>query len=168
MSTKIALISDSHGYIDHKTLKYLEEVGEIWHAGDIGSLEVMDQLPEEKVIRGVFGNIDDKEIQNLYPEWNDFEVDGVRVLMTHIGGKPPRYAKGVKTKIKAARPQLFICGHSHICKVEFDPELNCLYMNPGAIGQQGFHQMRTMLLFELDQGKIKNLQVVELDRRGRA
>ena len=89
-------------------------------------------------------------------------------MMTHIGGKPPRYAKGVKTKIKSIKPQLFICGHSHICKVEFDPELNCLYMNPGAIGQQGFHQMRTMLLFELDQGKIKNLQVVELGRRGRA
>ncbi|TFV94655.1 metallophosphoesterase [Algoriphagus kandeliae] len=167
MSTKIALISDSHGYIDHKTLKYLGEVDEIWHAGDIGSLEVMDQLPKEKVIRAVFGNIDDQGIQNLYPEWNDFEVDGVRVLITHIGGKPPRYAKGVKTKIKEIKPQLFICGHSHICKVEFDSNLNCLYMNPGAIGQQGFHQMRTMLLFELDQGKVKNLQVVELGRRGR-
>ncbi|NVK51025.1 MAG: metallophosphoesterase family protein [Cyclobacteriaceae bacterium] len=167
MSTKIALMSDSHGYIDHKTLKYLEEVDEIWHAGDIGSLDLMDQLPKGKVIRAVFGNIDDGKIQEVYPEWNEFEVDGVRVLMTHIGGKPPRYAKGVKAKIKANNAQLFICGHSHICKVEFDPNLNCLYMNPGAIGQQGFHQMRTFLLFEIEQGKVKNLQVVELGRRGR-
>ncbi|NVJ84802.1 MAG: metallophosphoesterase family protein [Algoriphagus sp.] len=167
MSTKIALISDSHSYIDHKTLQYLKGVDEIWHAGDIGSMEVMHQLPQGKIVRAVFGNIDDSEIQNIYPEWNEFEVEDVKVLMTHIGGKPLRYAKGVKAKIKAVQPKLFICGHSHICKVEFDPSVNCLYMNPGAIGQQGFHQMRTFLLFELDKGQVKNLQVVELGRRGR-
>lgn len=167
MSTKIALISDSHSYIDHKTLQHLEEVDEIWHAGDIGELTVMNALPEGKTIRAVYGNIDDTNTQNLYPEWLEWEVEGVRFLMTHIGGKPPRYAKGVKNKIKVSRPQVFICGHSHICKVEMDKDLNCLYMNPGAIGQQGFHQMRTMLLFEINSGKIANLRVIELGRRGR-
>lgn len=167
MPTKIALISDSHSYIDHKTLTYLDDCDEIWHAGDIGLLDVMQQLPGGKNIRAVFGNIDDAEAQQIYPEWDVFMVDGVKVVMTHIGGKPPGYAKGVKQKIKENQPQLFICGHSHICKVEFDSTVNCLYMNPGAIGQQGFHIMRTMLLFDLDAGKIKNLRVVELGKRGK-
>lgn len=166
MPKKIGLISDSHSYIDHTTLNYLQEVDEIWHAGDIGNLNVMKSLPMGKPIRAVFGNIDDQNVQEEYPEWQEFELEGVRVLMTHIGGKPPRYAKGVKERIKSFGAQLFICGHSHICKVEFDKALNCLYMNPGAIGQQGFHQMRTMLLFELGHGKIQNLRVVELGKRG--
>ncbi|TDQ13591.1 hypothetical protein DFQ04_3627 [Algoriphagus boseongensis] len=166
MPQKIGLISDSHSYIDHKTISYLENVDEIWHAGDIGDLAVIRSLPEGKTILGVYGNIDDQEVQGQFPEWLEFEVEGVKVLMTHIGGKPPRYAKGVKERIKTAKPQIFVCGHSHICKVEFDQALNCLYMNPGAIGQQGFHQMRTLLLFELEKGKIQNLRVVELGRRG--
>lgn len=166
MSQKIALISDSHSYIDHKTLSYLQQVDEIWHAGDVGDISVLDQIPPGKVLRGVFGNIDDQKIQSVFPEWMSFELEEVRVLMTHIGGKPPRYAKGVKEKIKEFSAQVFICGHSHICKAEFDKTLNCLYLNPGAIGQQGFHQMRTMMLFDLDQGKIQNLRVVELGRRG--
>ncbi len=166
MPKKIGLISDSHSYIDTKTLSYLQDVDEIWHAGDIGLQTVMEALPSGKPIRAVFGNIDDQECQQTYPEWLDFELEGVRVLMTHIGGKPPRYAKGVKERIRSSRAQLFICGHSHICKVEFDRALNCLYMNPGAIGQRGFHQMRTMLLFELEGGKIQNLRVVELGKRG--
>lgn len=167
MSTKVALISDSHSYIDHKTLTYLQDVDEIWHAGDIGSLDVMRALPSDKAIKAVFGNIDDLEIQGEYPEWQSWVSDGVKILMTHIGGKPPRYAKGVMSKIKEEQPQIFVCGHSHICKVEFDAALNCLYINPGAIGQQGFHQMRTMLLFDLDSGQIKNLRVVELGKRGK-
>ncbi|WP_339699763.1 metallophosphoesterase family protein [Algoriphagus aquimarinus] len=167
MPTKIALISDSHSYIDHKTLAYLDEVDEIWHAGDIGNFEVMDALPQGKPVRAVFGNIDDKAMQQSYPEWQEFTQAGVKVLMTHIGGKPPRYAKGVKSKIKESAANLFICGHSHICKVEFDKTVNCLYMNPGAIGQHGFHVMRTMLLFDLEAGQIKNLRVVELGKRGK-
>ena len=166
MAIKIGLISDSHSYIDHKTVEYLRDLDEIWHAGDIGDLSVMDSLPPGKPIRAVFGNIDDPSIQQIYPEWQEFELEGVRVLMTHIGGKPPRYAKGVKQRIKESGAQLFICGHSHICKVEYDPSVNCLYMNPGAIGQQGFHVMRTMLLFDLEKGKIQNLRVVELGKRG--
>ncbi|MFN3758663.1 MAG: metallophosphoesterase family protein [Algoriphagus aquaeductus] len=166
MPQKIGLISDSHSYMDHTVLKYLQEVDEIWHAGDIGDLSVMEALPGGKVIRGVFGNIDNQAVQDKFPEWLEFEVEGVKVLMTHIGGKPPRYAKGVKDRIKKFKPQVFICGHSHICKVEFDQESNCLYMNPGAIGQQGFHPMRTMLMFDLELGKIQNLRVIELGRRG--
>lgn len=166
MRIKIALISDSHSYIDHKTLSYLQDVDEIWHAGDIGTLDVMEALPKNKPIRGVYGNIDDQTIQENYPEWQEFELGNVKVLMTHIGGKPPHYAKGVKQKIKESGAQLFICGHSHICKVEFDPSLNCLYMNPGAMGRHGFHIMRTMLLFDLADGKIQNLRVVELGKRG--
>ena len=127
----------------------------------------MEALPDGKTIRTVFGNIDDLEIQQEYPEWQDFTVDGVKILMTHIGGTPPRYAKGVKQRIRDGKPNLFICGHSHICKVEFDKELNCLYMNSGAIGQQGFHIMRTLLLFDLESGQIKNLRVVELGKRGK-
>ncbi|WP_057939220.1 metallophosphoesterase family protein [Algoriphagus resistens] len=167
MPTKIALISDSHSYIDHKTLAYLEEVDEIWHAGDIGSFAVMEDLPIGKPIRAVYGNIDDMQMQQAYPEWQEFTLEGVKVLMTHIGGKPPRYAKGIKSKIKESAPDLFICGHSHICKVEFDKTANCLYMNPGAIGQSGFHVIRTMLLFELEAGQLRNLSVVELGKRGK-
>ena len=166
MPKKIGLISDSHSYIDAKTLSYLQDVDEIWHAGDIGIRDVMEALPREKPVRAVFGNIDDANIQLEYPEWMDFELEGVKVLMTHIGGRPPRYAKGVKERIRSFGAQLFICGHSHICKVEYDKTLNCLYMNPGAIGQQGFHLMRTMLLFELEGGRIQNLRVVELGKRG--
>jgi putative phosphoesterase len=166
MPLKIGLISDSHGYLDHTTLKYLEGVDEIWHAGDVGEVAVLDLLPREKPIRGVYGNIDDAAVQERFPEWQEFELEGVKILMTHIGGKPPRYAKGVKAFIKNSKPHLFICGHSHICKVEMDRELNCLYMNPGAVGQQGFHPIRTMLLFDLDRGKITNLRVVELGKRG--
>ena len=166
MSRKIGLISDSHSYIDHKTLSYLQEVDEIWHAGDIGSKDVVHALPSSKKLRAVFGNIDDADMQREFPEWQLFELEGVRVAMIHIGGKPPRYAKSVRQKIKDFGAQVFVCGHSHICKVEFDSSLNCLYMNPGAIGQQGFHHIRTMLLFELEQGKIQDLRVVELGRRG--
>lgn len=166
MCIKIALISDSHSYMDHNTLTCLQDADEIWHAGDIGSMDVMDALPNDKPFRAVFGNIDDQSIQELYPEWQEFELAGVKVLMTHIGGKPPRYAKGVKQRIKESAAQVFVCGHSHICKVEFDPSLNCLYMNPGAMGRHGFHIMRTLLLFDLDAGKVKNLRVVELGKRG--
>lgn len=167
MATKIALISDSHSHMDHTTLSYLQEVDEIWHAGDIGNREVMRVLPEGKIIRAVFGNIDDTDILEDYPEWQEFVCDQVKVLMTHIGGKPPRYAKGVKERILKSMPTIFICGHSHICKVEFDREMNCLYMNPGAMGQQGFHVMRTILLFDLEYGNVKNLRMVELGQRGK-
>jgi len=167
MAKKIGLISDSHGYMDEQVARLLEEVDEIWHAGDIGDLSVLEQLPKNKPLRVVTGNIDDQQARAEYPEELVFEVEGVRVLMIHIGGKPPRYAKGVKSRIREVSPKLFICGHSHICKVEYDRELQSLYMNPGAIGVQGFHQVRTFLKFDLQEGEIKNLHVVELGKRAK-
>ncbi|GGF25655.1 metallophosphoesterase family protein [Echinicola rosea] len=164
---KIALISDSHSFIDDKTLSHLQDVDEIWHAGDIGDEKVMEALPKGKKIRAVYGNIDDLACQQKYPEELIFDLEGARVMMIHIGGKPPRYAKGVKKHLKEIKPTIFICGHSHICKVEFDKELGCLYMNSGAIGNHGFHQMKTLLKFDLEGGQPKNLRVVELGKRGR-
>lgn len=164
---KIALISDSHGNLDPSVLEHLKEADEIWHAGDIGEVEILDRLPKGKKTRVITGNIDDHHARMLYPEELVFEIEGIKVYMLHIGGKPPGYAKGIKNQIKTIQPHLFVCGHSHICKVEFDKNLNCLYMNPGAIGQQGFHIMRTMLLFDIDSGRIHNLRVVELGKRGK-
>lgn len=163
---KIALISDSHSHIDERTLSYLSGVDEIWHAGDIGQKNVLDQLPKDKVTRIITGNIDDHQMQQDYPAELFFELEGMRILMIHIGGTPPRYAKGIKAKIRSVRPTMFVCGHSHICKVVYDEDLECLYLNPGAIGNQGFHHIKTMLMFELAAGKVKNLCVVELGRRG--
>lgn len=164
---KVALISDSHGFIDDSTLVHLQDVDEIWHAGDIGNDKVIEALPEGKILRVVFGNIDDSSLRAKYDEELFFKQEGLKVLMLHIGGRPPYYAKGVKKKIEALKPDLFICGHSHICKVEYDARVNCLYMNPGAIGQQGFHQIRTLLKFDLEGGKAKNLRVVELGKKGK-
>lgn len=164
---KIGLISDSHGYLDEIVAGHLADVDEIWHAGDIGDLSILDQLPSDKVLRIITGNIDGQDARSGYPEELWFEVEGLKVGIIHIGGKPPQYAKGVKNLIRQHGVQLFACGHSHICKVEFDRNLNCLYMNPGAVGQSGFHMVRTMLLFEIEKGKIQNLRVVELGKRGR-
>ena len=163
---KIGLISDSHSYIDQKVIDHLQEVDEIWHAGDIGDLRVLENLPKEKVKRIVTGNIDDQLARESFPEEIWIEIEGLKVGIIHIAGKPPKYAKGIKEKIRQNNAKLLVCGHSHICKVEFDKVLNCLYMNPGAIGQHGFHFMRTMLLFEIQEGKVQNLRVVELGKRG--
>ena len=164
---KVALISDSHGFIDQKVLAHLQDVDEIWHAGDIGHDAVVQALPTGKKLRIVYGNIDDTEARMKYPEESFFEVEGLKVLMVHIGGRPPYYAKGIKARVTELGPAVFVCGHSHICKVEFDAGLNCLYMNPGAIGMQGFHQVRTMLKFEIEAGKPRNLRVVELGKKGK-
>jgi uncharacterized protein len=164
---KIGLISDSHGYLDERVVHHLETVDEIWHAGDIGDVRILEALPKAKPLRIVTGNIDDQIARGIYPEELVFELEGVKVLMIHIAGKPPRYATGIKEKIQVKKADLFVCGHSHICKVEYDRNLKCLYMNPGAIGQHGFHVMRTMLIFELAEGKIQNLKVVELGKRGK-
>ena len=164
---KIGLISDSHSFMDDKVIQHLTDVDEIWHAGDVGDTSILNLLPAGKKLRLVYGNIDDDKARLEFPEELIFELEGVKVYIIHIGGKPPRYAQGVKARIKEIAPKLFICGHSHICKVEFDKSVNCLYMNPGAIGVQGFHQVRTMLKFDLENGDIKNLRVVELGKRAK-
>ncbi|MCH7403585.1 metallophosphoesterase family protein [Belliella kenyensis] len=162
---RIGLISDSHGYIDDAIIEHLSHVDEIWHAGDIGDLSTLNALPKGKVLRVVTGNIDDHVARSAFPEELWFEVEGLKIGMLHIGGKPPRYANGIKKKIRDHHCQLFVCGHSHICKVEFDPSVGCLYMNPGAIGRHGFHMIRTMLIFEIETGQLKNLNVIELGKR---
>lgn len=165
---KILLISDTHGYLDERIFHHAETCDEIWHAGDIGEGDVLEQIQEFKPTMAVYGNIDSLDYQHSLPEVLEFEREGVKVFMIHIGGKPPRFAKGVKALLKQAQPDLFICGHSHVLKVMRDDQLDLLYMNPGAAGQQGFHRMRTLLRFDLKDGGIKNLEVIELGRRGRA
>ncbi|WP_422003751.1 metallophosphoesterase family protein [Roseivirga pacifica] len=165
---KIGLISDTHSFLDKKVLEYFDSCDEIWHAGDIGNHEVLDELEAFKPTRSVFGNIDDKTIQSRTIEDLVFEVEGVKVFITHIGGKPPRYAKGITTKLKQHKPNLFICGHSHILRVMPDKERNLIYMNPGAAGHHGFHHVRTLLRFDINNGKIENLEAIELGKRGRA
>jgi len=163
--TKILLLSDTHGHMDKTILKYAAQADEIWHAGDIGSLSVTDQLEAVKPVRGVHGNIDDYVVQKEFPENNRFMCEGVDVWITHIGGYPNRYDVRIREEIRNNPPKLFICGHSHILKVMQDKKLKLLHMNPGACGKYGFHQMRTMLRFVIDGDKISDLEVVELGKR---
>ncbi|NML37551.1 metallophosphoesterase family protein [Chitinophaga sp. G-6-1-13] len=159
---KIGLMSDTHSYLHPQVFKYFEEVDEIWHAGDIGNVALADQLEAFKPFRAVYGNIDGADIRIRYPETLRFTLEGVEVLMTHIGGYPGKYAPGIREVLKKDPPKLFICGHSHILKVMPDPALQLLHMNPGACGQQGWHKVKTLLRFRLDQGRIEQLEVIEL------
>ncbi|GGG51537.1 phosphoesterase [Croceivirga lutea] len=163
--TKVLLLSDTHSYIDNTILKYAKQADEIWHAGDIGNLAVTDKLKKIAPLKGVYGNIDDHNIQKEFPEHNRFFCEGVDVWITHIGGYPHKYNIRVKDEIKKNPPRLFICGHSHILKVMNDKSLGLLHMNPGACGKHGFHQVRTMLRFTIDKENISNLEVIELGKR---
>ena len=163
--TKILLLSDTHSHIDDVILKYVKQVDEVWHAGDIGDLLVTDTIKKLKPLRAVYGNIDNSEARLEFPLNNRFMCEEVDVWMTHIGGYPRKYNVNIREEIKKNPPKLFICGHSHILKVQFDKKLNLLHMNPGAAGIYGFHQMRTMLRFEINKDKIQNLEVVELGKR---
>ena len=163
---KILLLSDTHGHLDQKILKYIDGADEVWHAGDIGTTAVADGISKIKPLRGVYGNIDGHELRSQFPENQIFSCQGVKVLMTHIGGYPGRYNPRVKKLIQEEKPQLYVCGHSHILKVIPDRKNNHLHMNPGACGIQGFHKVRTLLRFELNQGKIENLEAIELGQRG--
>lgn len=164
--TKILLLSDTHGHVDDNIIKYALQADEIWHAGDIGSLEVTDALQKIKPLRAVYGNIDNHVIQKEFPLNNRFLCEQVDVWITHIGGYPPKYNVRTRKEIKENPPKLFICGHSHILKVMRDKELDVLHMNPGACGKHGLHQVRTMLRFEIDGADIRNLEVIELGKRG--
>ncbi len=163
---KILLLSDTHGYLDQKIIKYINNTDEVWHAGDIGSADVTDEISKLKPLRGVYGNIDGQDLRSQFPVNQIFSCQGVKVVMTHIGGHPGKYNPKVKKLILEEKPKLYICGHSHILKVIQDRKNNLLHMNPGASGIQGFHKLRTLLRFELNQGKIENLEVVELGQRG--
>jgi uncharacterized protein len=164
---KIGLLSDTHGHLENKVFDYFKSCDEIWHAGDIGEHAVADQLERFKPFRAVFGNVDDREMQGRFPEDLFFELEGVRVFMTHIGGVPPKYNPRVRKLLMGSPPNIFICGHSHILRVVRDPALeNMLYLNPGAAGNHGFHSVKTMLRFDLSEGQIKNMEVIELGKRG--
>ena len=162
---KILLLSDTHSYMDERILHYASEVDEVWHAGDIGDLKVSDALEKVSKLRAVFGNIDNAQIRATFPLNNRFTIEGVDVWMTHIGGYPPKYNINTRDEIKAHPPKLFICGHSHILKVVPDKRYQLLHMNPGACGTHGFHKIRTMLRFEIQAGKIQNLEVIELGKK---
>jgi putative phosphoesterase len=163
--TRIGLISDTHSFLDENVFKHFEDRDEIWHAGDFGSAEIADRLSAKKPLKGVYGNIDGYDIRCRYPETLSWHCEDVSVMMTHIGGFPPKYNATVLKQLRAHPPQLFISGHSHILKVIFDPELDCLHMNPGAAGRQGWHTMRTILRFDIDKSQIINCEVVELGKR---
>ncbi|MEM9143603.1 MAG: metallophosphoesterase family protein [Bacteroidota bacterium] len=163
--TKILLLSDTHGHLDKAILKYVAQADEVWHAGDIGNSKVTDTLAALRPLRAVYGNIDDNGIQKQFPLDNRFLCEQVHVYMTHIGGYPPKYNPRTRNEIQKNPPKLFISGHSHILKVLWDKERNILHMNPGACGKHGFHQVRTVLRFQIDGADIKNLEVVELGKR---
>ena len=162
MMKKILLLSDTHSFLDSRVLGYAKDADEIWHAGDIGSFEVTDTLQKIKPLRAVYGNIDNATIRQQFPEDLYFTLEGVSVFMTHIGGRPKRYAKGISEKLIALQPNLFICGHSHILKIAYDNSKSVLYINPGAVGKHGFHKKQTMIRFEVHNGKAQNLVVIEL------
>lgn len=162
---KIGLLADTHSYLDDNIFKYFDDRDEIWHAGDFGDIKVAEQLAEFKPLRGVYGNIDGKEIRTLYPEHLRFFCEEVDVWMTHIGGYPDRYSTLVKPEIYTKSPDLFICGHSHILKVIFDKKIQCLHINPGAAGKQGWHKKRTLIRFSISDKKIHTLEVIELGNK---
>ena len=162
---KILLLSDTHGYLDDRILKYAGEADEVWHAGDIGRSSVSDALQKIKPLKAVFGNVDGGELRKEFPLNNRFMCEEVDVWITHIGGYPGRYSPAVKEEIKANPPRIFISGHSHILKVMNDKKLGVLHMNPGAAGKQGFHQMRTMLRLVIDGKDIRDLEVIELGKK---
>ncbi|HEX8039918.1 MAG TPA: metallophosphoesterase family protein [Chryseosolibacter sp.] len=164
---KIGLLSDTHGFLDPKIFEHFKDCDEVWHAGDIGDLQVAGRLRAFKPLRAVYGNIDGKDLQAEFPENLFFDCEGLSVWITHIGGAPPRYNPTVMERLKKETPDIFICGHSHILRVAKDPaHHNMLYLNPGAAGNQGFHHMKTVLRFEITGKNVKNMEAIELGRRG--
>lgn len=163
--TRICLLSDTHGCLDAKIIKHLEWADEVWHAGDIGTISLLEQLEKAKPTRAVFGNIDGHQIRAACPENQIFYCEKVKVLIRHIGGYPGRYNATTRQLLDEHQPKLYICGHSHILKVQNDLQKKLLHMNPGAAGRSGFHQMRTLLRFTIDEDRIENLEVAELGRR---
>ena len=162
--TRIGLISDTHGFLDENVFDYFKNCNEIWHAGDFGNITISNELSIKSglPVKGVYGNIDGQDIRSVYPENLFFQCEDVKVFITHIGGYPPNYNKRVKLLLEEYQPQLFIWGHSHILKIMYDEKRNCLHMNPGAAGKQGWHKVRTMVRFAIDGKEIKDCEVIEL------
>jgi len=162
---KILLLSDTHGYLDEVMLKYIKQVDEVWHAGDIGTTDVTDEIKKHATLRAVYGNIDGGDLRKEFSEKLLFKIEEVKVLMLHIGGYPNHYSKKAREIIAQYPPDLFISGHSHILKVMHDKKYDLLHMNPGAAGKHGFHHKRTMLRFDVEGKNLKNLAVIELGDR---
>jgi|TARA_B110001450_G_scaffold148753_1_gene139053 hypothetical protein len=163
--TKILLLSDTHSFIDDQILKYVHQADEVWHAGDIGDLKVTDSIKKLKPLRAVYGNIDDAVARLEFPLHNKFTCENVTVWITHIGGYPGKYNINIREELTKNPPKIFIAGHSHILKVQYDKKLQCLHINPGAAGKHGFHKVRTMLRFEIDGSDIKKMEIIELEQR---
>ncbi len=170
--TRIGLISDTHGFLDENVFRHFEKCDEIWHAGDFGDVNLANRLSShwsdrdgQTKVRGVYGNIDGNDIRTIYPEQLIFMCEGVKVMMRHIGGSPPKYNPETRKELQIHQPQLFITGHSHILKVMYDEKINCLHMNPGAAGKHGWHKVRTLIRFVIDGKEMKDCEVIELGKR---
>lgn len=162
---KILLISDTHGFLEPRLIKHIESADEVWHAGDIGTLDLCGRIEAIKPLRAVFGNIDDVKIRAQYPENLLFECEGLKVLITHIAGSPGKYPARVNQLLQKNPVGLFICGHSHILKIMYNPQFKLLHINPGACGVHGFHNVKTAVRFEIENGETKNMAVIELGKR---
>ena len=162
--TRIGLLSDTHNYLHSSIPGFFSECNEIWHAGDMGNAGIAQELSKLKPFKGVYGNIDGQDVRKIYPKELRFTCEDVDVWITHIGGYPGRYEKEIKNRILARPPKLFICGHSHILKVIYDKKLNLLHINPGAAGKYGMHVVLTAVRFTIDRKKIKDLEILELQR----
>ncbi|MCM1031771.1 MAG: metallophosphatase family protein [Oscillibacter sp.] len=161
---RIGLLSDTHGWLDSKVMEFFRQCDEVWHCGDIGDVAVADTLSARFQLRAVYGNIDGGVLRQMFRATEVFECEGVKVVMTHIGGYPGRYDLRIKPLLLAEAPRLFVCGHSHIAKVMFDKKLNCLHINPGAAGRYGFHKVRTAVRFVLDAGNVRDLELAEYEK----
>lgn len=155
----IGIISDTHSFVDPRVKEFLSPVDELWHAGDFGCIETADELAAFKPLKGVYGNCDGAEVRSDYPPVQLLEVEGRKILMTHIGGYPGKYDRKALQLIEGYRPDIFVCGHSHILKVMNDKRYNMLVLNPGAAGTYGFHQVQTALRFKIEQGRIFDMEV---------
>lgn len=164
---KIGIISDTHGFIDLKINNILQHCDEVWHAGDFGFSDEIENFIKQHKVKGVYGNIDGDKIRQLYPQIQRFTCEKIKVLIKHIGGYPKKYSKDIEHEIKSFRPDIYICGHSHILKIMYDKEYNLIHINPGAAGREGFHKMRTIVLLQINEKKISNVQVIELGPRSK-
>lgn len=162
---RIGLLSDTHGHLDDAVMRHFAECDEIWHAGDIGDTAIIDSLTSFKPCRMVYGNIDNQQIRMRTSENLRFDIEGMDIWLTHIGGRPGNYSNLIRGDLKKGPPKLFICGHSHICLIQFDQLHNMLYMNPGAAGKHGFHHIRTLIRFAIESGRVRDVEVIELGKR---
>ena len=162
--TKVGLLSDTHGWLDPRIVEFFKDCQEVWHCGDIGDAAVTDELARRFRVHAVYGNADGELLRRIWPRTELFWCEGVKVFMTHIGGYPGHYERRTGEILRTERPKLFVCGHSHIAKVQYDKSLECLHINPGAAGRFGFHWVRTATRFELNEGRIENLELIELEK----